>query len=336
MVALTMSLEYNSSKMVFEEFKSNLKGGNKDVFLMYPRFAALPYEEIDESVVQVQAEVAEEQLLPVQDPIVPDLEDAEVISSSDDEGTPERPPVPINREAYRAEKAKGKSLIDSSTPAPIDPHVLVNNPLLVQAMIKNDQGGGDDGGNDQGGNQDDTQGSDPFNFEFEGDLTDPKDNDFFSQHLESNQAKDIQDYRVESSSDLEMERRNQDIDDEVHIPRSTTNMLADGNTRNQKELPSWRLPPGPPSESHVTINIKSYYSKRVDRSGIASWAFDSEKNLYVVKRKSGRLEYYKRANDFSSLTKLDLQQLNEAYFENRGRNGPAEMYRTFLNEQCLT
>ncbi|KAI3754595.1 hypothetical protein L1987_54382 [Smallanthus sonchifolius] len=163
MVALTMSLDYNFSKMVFEEFKSNLEGGKKDIFFMYPRFlqiilnrnhadleptvetldlkaigpmifkfmnvnkqarrvyqglhplekfgrfAALPEEDIEEPAVQVQAEVADEQIPPVQpqneqqlepepqDPIEPELEDAEVISSSNDEGTPERPPVPINR-----------------------------------------------------------------------------------------------------------------------------------------------------------------------------------------------------------------------------------------------
>ncbi|KAI3795470.1 hypothetical protein L1987_38125 [Smallanthus sonchifolius] len=111
---------------------------------------------------------------------------------------------------------------------------------------------------------------------------------------------------------------------------------ADASKTSKKELPPWRLPPGPPSESHVTVNIDSYYSKRGDRSGIASWDFDPEKNLYVIKRKSVRLEYYKSANDFSILTKLDLHQLNEAYFENKGRNGQARMFRTFLNEQCLT
>ncbi|KAI3762684.1 hypothetical protein L1987_53124 [Smallanthus sonchifolius] len=199
----------------------------------------------------------------------------------------------------------------------------------------NDQGGGDDGGNDQGDHQDDTQGSDPFNFEFEGNLTDPKDGES-SQHLDSDQAKNIQDDKVESLLDSEMERLNQDIDDEVNIPSLTVNVSEAGNARIQKELPPWRLPHGPPSKTHVTVNIESYYSKRGDRSCIASWAFDSEKNMYVVKRKSGRLEYYKKVNDFSLLTKLGLQPLNEAYFENIGRNGPAEMFRTFLNEQCLT
>ncbi|KAI3795471.1 hypothetical protein L1987_38126 [Smallanthus sonchifolius] len=64
----------------------------------------------------------------------------------------------------------------------------------------NDQGGGDAGSKDQGDFQDDTQRSDPFNFDFEGDLTDPKDNDSPS-HLYSTPAKDIQDEGVESSSD---------------------------------------------------------------------------------------------------------------------------------------
>ncbi|KAI3813950.1 hypothetical protein L1987_18686 [Smallanthus sonchifolius] len=163
MVALTMRWNYNFSKMVFEELKSNLKEDKKDIFLMYPRFlqiifnknhadleptietldlkamgpmifkfmnvnkqgkrvyqglhplekfgrfAALVDEEVEAPVVQVEAEVAEEQQLPPQpqieqpnepqpqDPSVPESEDAEVISSSDSEGTSERPLVPINR-----------------------------------------------------------------------------------------------------------------------------------------------------------------------------------------------------------------------------------------------
>ncbi|KAI3686879.1 hypothetical protein L1987_80568 [Smallanthus sonchifolius] len=280
-------------------------------------------------------------------------------------------------ESYKAEKAKGKSLVESSTPAPVDPYVLQERVLELEQQVAtqnskiqtleanqgylitlvcelkkqiddvkgkqndqvnidasnddNDQGGGDDGGNDKGDHQDDTQESDPFNFEYEGNPNDPKDGES-SQHLDSDQGTNIQDDNVESSSDSEMERLNKNIDDEVNIPSSTTNVPEADNTRIQKELPPWKMPPGPPSETHVTVNIESYYSKRGDRSGIASWAFDSEKNMYVVKIKSGRLEYYKRANDFSSLTKLDLQQLNEVYFENRGRNGQAEMFRTFLNE----
>ncbi|KAI3754619.1 hypothetical protein L1987_54406 [Smallanthus sonchifolius] len=483
MVALTMSLEYNFSKMMFEEFKSNLKGGKKEIFLMHPsflqiilnrnhadleptietldikgmgpmifkfmkvnkhgkrvfqglrplekfgRFAALPDEEIDKLAMQVQAEVAEEQLLPVQprieqqlepepqDPIEPELEDAEVISSSDDEGTPERPPVPINRfvremesKRHRIENPpltsssnqddtdtdytqdqdlpsrpcqRKKGPIDSSTPAPVDPHVMQDIVFELEHQVatqnskivtlepnqgyrvtlvyelkkqiydikgkqseqfttgtsndKNGQGDGDDGGNDQGGNKDDTQGNDPFNLEFEGDLTDPKNNDF-SRHLEANQVKGIQYERVESSSDSEMERLNQDIDDEVNISSSTVDMSEDVNASkpSKKERPPWRFPPGPPSETHVTVNIEDYYSKRGDISGVASWGYDSEKGMYVVKRKSGHLEYYKSAHDFSSLTKVDLHQLNDAYFENKGRNGPAEMFHTFLNEQCLT
>ncbi|KAL8200094.1 hypothetical protein R6Q57_011433 [Mikania cordata] len=79
--------------------------------------------------------------------------------------------------------------------------------------------------------------------------------------------------------------------------------------------------------------------KRVDiykRSGIHSWHYDGDKRMWVVKRKSGNLEYYGSPLDFESWTKVDLVELDEAPFFNRSNDPRGTEFYDFLHvEVCL-
>ncbi|KAD5960533.1 hypothetical protein E3N88_12005 [Mikania micrantha] len=59
-------------------------------------------------------------------------------------------------------------------------------------------------------------------------------------------------------------------------------------------------------EYEVTYNVgsKDLFVVRNDRSEISSWMFDIEKQLYIVKGLNGKIEYYKRSQDFCYLPKM--------------------------------
>lgn len=80
---------------------------------------------------------------------------------------------------------------------------------------------------------------------------------------------------------------------------------------------------------------KSRYDKEGNRSGIHSWSFDSDKDLWVVRRNDGSNEYYKNRVDFSSFTKVDLQELVNAPFTNPRDVSKARDFFNFLQRQAL-
>ncbi|KAL8257323.1 hypothetical protein R6Q59_029364 [Mikania micrantha] len=67
-------------------------------------------------------------------------------------------------------------------------------------------------------------------------------------------------------------------------------------------------------DQYVVTTEKSYYDQVGDRSGIHSWHYDGDKRMWVVKRKSGNLEYYESPFNFESWTRVDLAKLDELHF----------------------
>ncbi|CAI9280058.1 unnamed protein product [Lactuca saligna] len=61
---------------------------------------------------------------------------------------------------------------------------------------------------------------------------------------------------------------------------------------------------------------KKYIDKYGDGFGIIMWGNDSNKRMWVVKRKSGRIEYYEKKVDFLSGRKVDLSKLIHTPFHN--------------------
>ncbi|KAI3676479.1 hypothetical protein L1987_86088 [Smallanthus sonchifolius] len=62
--------------------------------------------------------------------------------------------------------------------------------------------------------------------------------------------------------------------------------------------------------------------------------YDSEKHLYLVKRKNGRVEYFANMHDFQSLPRFDLRALKKVPFYNLGNNGSASDFSEFLKREC--
>ncbi|KAL7595519.1 hypothetical protein Lser_V15G29441 [Lactuca serriola] len=71
-----------------------------------------------------------------------------------------------------------------------------------------------------------------------------------------------------------------------------------------------------PQLSVTELDRKRFKTKYGDRTRIKVWGFSAEKNIWVIKRSSGSVEYYKHQNDFCSWTKIDLTELSNAPFHN--------------------
>lgn len=63
------------------------------------------------------------------------------------------------------------------------------------------------------------------------------------------------------------------------------------------------------------------------------WGFHDKLNVWVVKRKSGNVEYYKEKHDFSSFTRVDLSELANAPFSNPSNDPQATKFKKFLENQ---
>jgi hypothetical protein len=70
-----------------------------------------------------------------------------------------------------------------------------------------------------------------------------------------------------------------------------------------------------------------------DRSGVLSWGYDADSDIWFVKRKSLKVEYYKHIYDFSSWTSVDLADLAQAPFYNPSLNNVAHNFKIFLSNQ---
>ncbi|CAH1450834.1 unnamed protein product [Lactuca virosa] len=63
---------------------------------------------------------------------------------------------------------------------------------------------------------------------------------------------------------------------------------------------SYQNAPGDNPEMFFRETGKKFIDKYGDRSGIIMWGYDADKRMWVVKRKSGRIEYYEKKVDFLS------------------------------------
>nr|KAJ0225731.1 hypothetical protein LSAT_V11C100009100 [Lactuca sativa] len=77
--------------------------------------------------------------------------------------------------------------------------------------------------------------------------------------------------------------------------------------------------------------LKKITNKYGDRSGIITWGYNADKRMWVVKRKSGRIEYYDKKVDFLSWTKVDLFELIHAPFHNPTNDTMAWSFKNFLD-----
>ncbi|KAL8246004.1 hypothetical protein R6Q59_007220 [Mikania micrantha] len=69
-------------------------------------------------------------------------------------------------------------------------------------------------------------------------------------------------------------------------------------------------------------------------SNICCWLYDKERNLYLVKRLSGKVEYYRKLQDFCTMPKFDLQSINNAMLFNPSKDNRAYLFAKFLKDQC--
>ncbi|KAL7606254.1 hypothetical protein Lser_V15G18890 [Lactuca serriola] len=88
-----------------------------------------------------------------------------------------------------------------------------------------------------------------------------------------------------------------------------------------------------PQLSVTKLGKKRFKTKYRDRSGIKGWGFLDTKNIWVVKRNSGNVEYYKHQNDFCSWTKVDLTELSNAPFHNPSNDPRGTDFKLFLENQ---
>lgn len=74
-------------------------------------------------------------------------------------------------------------------------------------------------------------------------------------------------------------------------------------------------------DPHVSTALQyacstSLFARRDSRSVIVRWMYDSLKKLFLIKRKNMWIEYLESFQDFSSLPKCDIRNLNVASFSN--------------------
>ncbi|KAI3733238.1 hypothetical protein L1987_64458 [Smallanthus sonchifolius] len=119
-----------------------------------------------------------------------------------------------------------------------------------------------------------------------------------------------------------------------HVEVSAEHVAEPTKATSSSAKESW-LETLPLREVHYFTSSDAL-AKKNDRSPILSWMYDSEKHLYLVKRKNGRIEYFANMHDFESLPGYDLRALNKAPFYNLGNNGHARNFASFLDRECVS
>ncbi|KAL8244117.1 hypothetical protein R6Q59_010375 [Mikania micrantha] len=79
---------------------------------------------------------------------------------------------------------------------------------------------------------------------------------------------------------------------------------------------------------------RNLFAVRNGRSNVACWMFDKDRQLYLIKRMNGKLEYYKRLQEFYSMPKFDLWSINNAMFFNPSKDSQAELFAKLLKDKC--
>ncbi|MFS8035219.1 hypothetical protein Hanom_Chr17g01590491 [Helianthus anomalus] len=64
----------------------------------------------------------------------------------------------------------------------------------------------------------------------------------------------------------------------------------------------------------------SHYDTVGNKSMVASWRYDHDKNLGLITRESGQREYYAKESQFETWTKIDLQSLLRAPYHDSDPN----------------
>ena len=77
-----------------------------------------------------------------------------------------------------------------------------------------------------------------------------------------------------------------------------------------------------------------FTDKYGDRSGIKVWSFDADRKIWMIRRNSGNVEYYKKLADFKLLTKIDLKELAAAPFFNPSNHQGAMDFKLFLERKA--
>ncbi|KAF5767371.1 hypothetical protein HanXRQr2_Chr14g0623561 [Helianthus annuus] len=72
-------------------------------------------------------------------------------------------------------------------------------------------------------------------------------------------------------------------------------------------------------------------SKKGNRSGIKSWAYNDEKGMFIVLRNNNEVEYYENSADFNSWTTVDLRELSNAVFHDQVKNPNCKIGVNFYN-----
>ncbi|KAJ0440062.1 hypothetical protein HanRHA438_Chr16g0786081 [Helianthus annuus] len=78
--------------------------------------------------------------------------------------------------------------------------------------------------------------------------------------------------------------------------------------------------------------ITTEKSKKGNRSGIKSWAYNDEKEMFIVLRKNGGVEYYANSEAFNSWTPVDLRELGNAGFHDQVKNPNCKIGVNFFNK----
>ncbi|KAL8265759.1 hypothetical protein R6Q59_003103 [Mikania micrantha] len=87
-------------------------------------------------------------------------------------------------------------------------------------------------------------------------------------------------------------------------------------------------------EHTFTTCDRDLFAVRNDKSNVCCWMYDKDKDLYLVKRMNGKLEYFKRPRDFCSMPKFDIRSINNAMFFNPSKDTQADLFAKFLKDQC--
>ncbi|KAF5809750.1 hypothetical protein HanRHA438_Chr04g0171191 [Helianthus annuus] len=78
--------------------------------------------------------------------------------------------------------------------------------------------------------------------------------------------------------------------------------------------------------------ITTEKDKHGNRSSILSWSYNDEMEMFIVKRKSGAVEYYDHSDAFNSWTAVDLRELSNATFHNQTVNPNCKIRWNFFNK----
>ncbi|KAD2392828.1 hypothetical protein E3N88_39805 [Mikania micrantha] len=71
-----------------------------------------------------------------------------------------------------------------------------------------------------------------------------------------------------------------------------------------------------------------------DRSNVCCWMYDKQRDIYLVKRMSGKVKFYKKPRDFCSLPKVDIRSIDKAMFFNPSKDSQADLFTKIIKDQC--